>query len=105
MTGLTLAALAAVAVGAWAVTQDDDDDIAARRIFRLENRHRYFIAWRLPDPTAVYDLAQVQAMFSSLGFCDFSDPTLIGPEIQFSADWCLPDRDWVVPAPVAIVEV
>lgn len=103
--GLLLLVLGGLALGAWALASGDET-MGAREIW-LQPGRRYAVTWA---ESGNLDTASAQSMWASMGFCDFSELTLLGQQntvsaVAFEANWCGAPTLWQVPENVSIQTV
>lgn len=105
MKALATVAIAGAALGGLAfLASEASASEDGERLFWLIQGKRYAISHRLYVGWSV-DLYP--------GFCNFSQPAVTASgtapaawaEVQFTADWCAPNRQFSVPQDMAIVEV
>lgn len=94
---------AGVGLALWAAMKDDENP----RSMWLINGKRYAIVHRITGP------GWAATMYP--GFCNFSEPVITGQntnargqawtEVQFTANWCAANTQFVVPESMAISEV
>lgn len=106
MKALTTVALAGVALGglAFLASEAMADEGESGRMFWLVQGKRYAISHRLY-------VGWSADMYP--GFCNFSGPVMTASgtapaawaEVQFTAEWCQANRQFQVPADMAIAEV
>lgn len=92
------------ALGALALLVNDSEGDAGRSFWLIQGK-RYAISHRIAGPG--WDASMYP------GFCNFSEPVMtasgMGPtawaEVQFTAEWCAPNKQFVVPVDMAIAEV
>lgn len=80
------------------------------RAFWLIQGKRYYIVHRLTG-SQWNDILSLPNGWQGFypGFCNMSTPTVGGPgapliDVQFSADWCAANYQWIVPEGIAITE-
>jgi hypothetical protein len=98
---LVIGGAALLGIGAWAWVSRDK--AISNRWLLLKEGQRYAILIQVSGPGID------ASMFP--GFCNFSEFTPVGGTsslgftVQFTAEWCLADRQWLVPENVSVSQV